>query len=289
MICKICNKEFKSKRAQAVHIARKHKDISSREYTIKYFYNNTIPTCKCGCAGKSTFVSFGKFREFISGHNTRLRESAYILPIESKAWWQDIYKKRYDESGKWSNPRNQGLIEKICKNCGNIFHVKVTYKSQFFCTKECYSQYKSKSISNNTKEGIAFRLGCSKGGTNSHPNWKNSNLELMFKKYLQKQKLLFKQQKQIKVNDGYISTDFFLPKYNLIIEIDGDYWHCNPKKFSANYYHSKIKLTAKEIWERDSKRNKNIKQLGYELIRIYESDLDDYISKNKLIEEEIMK
>ena len=29
--------------------------------------------------------------------------------------------------------------------------------------------------------------------------------------------------------------------------------------------------------------------VSYELIRIYESDLDDYISKNKLIEEEIMK
>jgi hypothetical protein len=27
--------------------------------------------------------------------------------------------------------------------------------------------------------------------------------------------------------------DVYLPQYNLLIEYNGDYWHCNPKKYNA--------------------------------------------------------
>lgn len=289
MICEICNEEFKSKRILANHITKQHKEISLKEYTIKYFYNNRVPICKCGCNGKLTFISLGKFRKFISGHNTKLRNKAYILPNENKIWWQDVYKKRYDENGKWNNPRNQGLIEKVCRNCGNTFYVKATQKKKIFCKKECYGQYKTKSIQNLTKDGIKFSAGCSKGGANSHPGWKNTTPERKFKKHLLDNNINFEQQKKIKTNDNkYMSVDFYIKDFNTIFEIDGDYWHANPNKYDKNYYNQKVKLTAKQIWEKDNIRNKKLKKLGYNLIRIYESDLDNYINKNTIIGEKIM-
>lgn len=35
------------------------------------------------------------------------------------------------------------------------------------------------------------------------------------------------------------------------IEINGDYWHCNPVKYPDNYLHPHIQMLAKEIWKKD--------------------------------------
>jgi hypothetical protein len=53
--------------------------------------------------------------------------------------------------------------------------------------------------------------------------------------------------------DGKI-FDIYIPKYNLLIEYNGDYWHCNPEKYDENYYHKKKDKLAKEIWEYDKNK-----------------------------------
>jgi hypothetical protein len=44
-----------------------------------------------------------------------------------------------------------------------------------------------------------------------------------------------------------LELDIYFPKLNKAIEYNGDYWHCNPNKYEADYFHKKSKLTAKEI------------------------------------------
>lgn len=58
----------------------------------------------------------------------------------------------------------------------------------------------------------------------------------------------------------------------IIIECFGDYWHCNPNKYIENYYHQRVHKTAKEIWAQDENRIKELEQLGYKVIIIWESD-----------------
>jgi len=44
------------------------------------------------------------------------------------------------------------------------------------------------------------------------------------------------------INSFRIETkifDIFLPQYNLIIEYNGDYWHCNPDMYSFDYWNGK--------------------------------------------------
>lgn len=36
---------------------------------------------------------------------------------------------------------------------------------------------------------------------------------------------------------GQYICDIFIEKLNLIIEYNGDYWHCNPKKYKFDYFH----------------------------------------------------
>jgi len=78
--------------------------------------------------------------------------------------------------------------------------------------------------------------------------------------------------------------DIFIPKINLIIEYNGDYWHCNPKKYKPEYYHQVKKKTAKELWEYDKNKIDLIKGYGYNLEIVWESDLrEDNTLINKLI------
>jgi len=77
--------------------------------------------------------------------------------------------------------------------------------------------------------------------------------------------------------------DIYIKDLNLIIEYNGDYWHCNPKKYDENYLHPHKKKFAKQIWMEDSIRIDYIKNLGYNLEVIWESDFDPKKTINNII------
>ena len=78
--------------------------------------------------------------------------------------------------------------------------------------------------------------------------------------------------------------DVFIPSLNLIIEYNGDYWHCNPKKYDSDYFNQKKQKTAKELWEYDKNKIDLIKEKGYNLEIVWESDLkEDPKLINKII------
>ena len=78
--------------------------------------------------------------------------------------------------------------------------------------------------------------------------------------------------------------DIFIPSLNLIIEYNGDYWHCNPKKYKPDYFNQKKQKTAKELWEYDKNKIDLIKGKGYNLEIVWESDLkEDNTLINKII------
>lgn len=66
---------------------------------------------------------------------------------------------------------------------------------------------------------------------------------------------------------------FFYPDIvcgNTIIECLGDYWHCNPSKYSATYYHSARQMYASDIWLDDAIRTDKLNSLGYHVFNIWE-------------------
>lgn len=83
---------------------------------------------------------------------------------------------------------------------------------------------------------------------------------------------------------GYVSNkqiskytvDYVNENTKHIIEINGDYWHCNPKLFKPNYYNSSIGMTASEKWKYDEERKKYLENLGYNVTIVWESDLKNY-------------
>ena len=77
--------------------------------------------------------------------------------------------------------------------------------------------------------------------------------------------------KQLHVPRYY--CDFYLPQHKLIIEVNGDYWHANPNKFSENDVIGGKKLLAREIWANDHKKIESLKSMGYNVLVLWESDV----------------
>lgn len=57
-----------------------------------------------------------------------------------------------------------------------------------------------------------------------------------------------------------------------MVEYNGDYWHCNPKKYTPDFFHHVKKLSATEIWKRDEERLNTLKSAGYSTVVIWEND-----------------
>lgn len=72
---------------------------------------------------------------------------------------------------------------------------------------------------------------------------------------------------------GWHVFDFYLPQYSLIIEFNGTYWHCDPRKYSHDFYHTLRKKTAKQIWGKDEEKKQKLFHKNLELLVIWEEDI----------------
>lgn len=78
-----------------------------------------------------------------------------------------------------------------------------------------------------------------------------------------------------------LSYDIKINDSKKIIEVQGDYWHANPKKFKEADLIANKKLgtvSAREIWEKDATKKGVAENSGYSVLYIWESDIKQ---KNK--------
>lgn len=59
---------------------------------------------------------------------------------------------------------------------------------------------------------------------------------------------------------------------NKIIEYNGDFWHCNPEKYSPNFVNPRTKLTALDTWMKDQEKINFATNQGYEVLVVWEND-----------------
>lgn len=97
----------------------------------------------------------------------------------------------------------------------------------------------------------------------------------------------FEIEKRITVKqDTEIFADMASMTRKLIVEFNGDYWHCNPSKYEPEYMHGIKNQTARTIWENDAQRLGKMKKLGYSVYVIWETEYNDPTSdwKQRLTE-----
>jgi very-short-patch-repair endonuclease len=130
--------------------------------------------------------------------------------------------------------------------------------------------YKSQKITP-TKESNVKDLYILKNDTpkeRKHPEYGTSKLETKFANNFLK-KLGVKYQTQFKAESIGRYYDFYIPSANLLIEIDGDYFH------SYNLIYEEMSPMQKKNKRVDKDKDKWAKQHKINLIRIWEHDIND--------------
>lgn len=66
--------------------------------------------------------------------------------------------------------------------------------------------------------------------------------------------------------------DIVFDSMPFIVEYFGDFWHCNPEKWDAQQFNSRIKMTAEKRWALDGDKLASLESLGYKVLVVWESN-----------------
>lgn len=133
--------------------------------------------------------------------------------------------------------KENNKIEKICEYCNNTFKVyPYRERSARFCSKKCHydsknhiricktcgKEYKSP----NHLKSFYCSLDCASIGINKrHSKFSNLVGTILNKNYINN---TIKQEYRVSDKNRSIWVDYIITDFNLVIECNGDYWHCNP-------------------------------------------------------------
>lgn len=86
--------------------------------------------------------------------------------------------------------------------------------------------------------------------------------------------------------------DFFIPNKNLLIEVQGSYWHADPRIYNSDdviKFPGEKMILASDIWERDVNKMKSAELQGYNTVAIWELDIKNGLSDAKNLLKDILK
>lgn len=270
-ICEICRKEFELITSLARHNSRVHK-IGPEETYVKYVLNNVLPECKCGCGGKPGFLTVEKgFVDYIQGHASRVNNN-WGHNKEAVRKSHETQKKMYN-SGElkiWNkgltieDDRVKSYSQKVTKNPDRNAKISKARKGLK------HSEKSKKLMSDNLKIIWSDQERRNKQRENrvkyhkEKPFLKKSKLEIYFTELLNKLGIIYEPQFPI---SGYL-FDFYVESKNTLIEVDGDWYHCNPNlKIQPQY------PIQEHTVENDIIKTNLAKEKGYKLIRFWEDDI----------------
>lgn len=272
--CKLCEFETTSQISLSKHTSFNHK-LKYPDYLIKIKYDGVNPICQCGCLNITKYnAKLADFNKFIVGHQARL--DGHFGDPKAKKRVEAIIKTRKENfaSGKYdyikTAIKNRDSIElgkRISKGAKGVAKPKPKgFGVGRIQSQETKDKMSKTAIKNILKKGKV----------------KRSKLEYKFEGLLESYNVKF-------IHSYYIESinkiyDFYLPELNLLIEIDGDFWHCNPIKFPIPTCKTQeINLINDEF------KNKWAKDNGYKLIRFWENDINNNILLIKSILTENLK
>jgi len=109
----------------------------------------------------------------------------------------------------------------------------------------------------------------------------SSKIEKIVSDFLDRNHIRYTPQRFIKGK----SYDFLIEDSNVLIEVNGDYWHANPSLYKKddeiNYPGLKI-IRAEDVWKRDLDKRNNAIEFGYVVLYLWEKDIYENLRNQKL-------
>lgn len=301
--CKICSNLFKKISSVNTEFCSRPCFLTSTRVEFKCKFCETIlhlpkwqassKIC-CSIECNSNFIKSQKRKKIIC--------KTCELPFIVKGYMENITKycskscfnKRKDKVKK-------SITKKIvlnCKTCDNSYEVWNYRKDSVFCSRECkhnFGRYfgicrrcnigfhEEKNVVNFNlirkfycKDCIKYIPSCHNSGfqLDVYNNISETfiNVDIIYNSH-------------IKFKNRIFWPDLILNK-NLILECQGDYYHCNPDFYAGDYLNVKRDMYAHEVWKKDLERKKFLNDNGYMVYYIWEND---WKRKKDFIIEEIRK
>lgn len=277
LICMICG--FASHASLTSHISRKHSDIGTKEYRIR-FPNSVIQKDKRTAEARKVLGE--KHSEWFKDvENKKKFDDARSFPSEVKYWIrkghtpeeaQEIISGRQRKTALLqNNEKTKRLMTE--KRSGDKNSMSLSSISK----RHGVSREEARKLTNAFGRSGELHPMFGKHHTNESKSKIVANMKHTFSHTSKGEKLLQKQLMELfpdAICNAPISTfnvDVFVPTKNMIIEYFGDFWHCNPEKWNADDYNKRLHLTASEKWDYDERRLKILRSMGYNVFVIWES------------------
>lgn len=182
--------------------------------------------------------------------------------------------------GKWQstqigiiNPRYKHK-EVICKWCGEPYMAKngkVEKGTTSFCSAFCRQEYYRRILCKESKYVEIHRKCALDNLEQKKYSTINSEPQRILDSLLIENNIKF--EREFRTN--YYSIDNYLPDHNLMIEVMGDFWHCNPMKYDS----AKYEMQRKSLSRDKMKHDYILKTYGIEILYLWENDLKNNLSK----------
>jgi len=250
--CKICNEE-KGSQAFGAHVKRIH-NVEFKDYLEQHY--DTTPTDfprygRCGVCNVLTKKNGKTYIACCTEHSGILK-SEYSKG--RKAWNEGLTKDTNESLNKMSQTR---------KKQGN-------FKEGFKFTDESKQKMSTTRITKGLSKGknnpMFGKTHTPEAVRKIFNHRKMNKLEQLVADTLDANNIEYYFQFFITENDVCKSYDFKLKGQNIIIEVDGDFWHGNPKQ--NNHWKD-----VDKVQDNDKLKTKLAEDRGFTLLRFWESDI----------------
>ena len=283
-ICNICQKECDGLNSLRSHSSQKH-NISSDKIYIEYVLNGLEPKCECGCGVRPPFISVNKgFSRFIQSHHNRISgKNNFHKNPKTRQKAAETQKKNWEEGkyvGWWENKSEdtlkkiEGIKEKLRNNKdrGKQISKKLKGVPKTEESKRKLSISQKKRYEDNPQLKInqsKYKLEWMR----KNSKVKTSKLEDKFMEILNKIGYV----KDIDYIHNHLILniktffDFYIPINKIMIEVDGDFYHCNP---NSKYSIAEYDIQKKNL-SNDKRKNTWCENHNITLIRYWEKDINE--------------
>lgn len=298
-ICPQCGEEFSCMPSrekkycgiECANQAKKRGDNISCDNCGKVFYRIQSHIDRQNKRGQNSFCCLQCQMEYLHKQTFEMRaceicgEQFEVSKLSSQRFCSDACQIQWQTTQVGElNPRFTSVLTP-CTYCGKEHYVK-SYKfdqqDNFFCSTKCRRAWYSEVYSQRdewreeSRQRILRELQDGAFDTETTP-------QKLVNDMLNNIGIRYEREKVFE----YYAVDNYLSDYNLIIEIQGDYWHANPLKFTSKLFKTQYSRISRDRAKHSYLKN----QYGIEVLYLWESDIvkrpnvcakmvEQYISSN---------
>lgn len=245
--CENCGKDIYQTKTQ-YNRAKHH--FCSNKCQKEFQHKEIFESRECPICGNSFEVSKKSTQKFCS---TKCQNEWQKLQIGEK------------------NPRYT-QVEIECECCGKPYSVKL-YKTENgqhnFCSEKCRRDWYANVWSQSEEWKDISKQRAVKILSDGKIPFTTSTPQITINKLLDSLNIKYENEYSCK----YFSIDNYLSEFNLMIEIMGDFWHCNPLKYKNIKQEVQIKRVPKDKAKHTYIKN----QYNIEILYLWEDDINNNI------------